>query len=145
MFSSRGHSENSRLLWSTRSPARVGEEVLPHRATTTGLAKEDAAISLRNRATVASCSRGMRARVHERVCCCVSAAHGRDFRHPRCIRTLIGTSSGPSQQAPAAPVADIMEALKKSLQAARKPPARAEEVTAQSKPERSTKRQAKKR
>ena len=54
-------------------------------------------------------------------------------------------ASGPSQQAPAAPVADIMEALKKSLAAARKPPARAEEVTAQSKPERSTKRQAKKR
>jgi DNA end-binding protein Ku len=54
-------------------------------------------------------------------------------------------ASGPSQQAPPAPVADIMEALKKSLAAARKPPARAEEVTAESKPERGTRRQAKKR
>jgi DNA end-binding protein Ku len=54
-------------------------------------------------------------------------------------------ASGPPQQAAAAPVADIMEALKKSLAAARKPPARAEDVTAESKPERSTRRQAKKR
>jgi DNA end-binding protein Ku len=52
-------------------------------------------------------------------------------------------SFGQSQTAPSGPVVDIMETLKKSLAAVRKPPARAEEVTAESKPERRTpKRQA---
>jgi DNA end-binding protein Ku len=55
-------------------------------------------------------------------------------------------ASAQPQAAATAPVVDIMEALKKSLAAARKPPARAEEVTAESKPERRTfKRQAKRR
>jgi hypothetical protein len=49
------------------------------------------------------------------------------------------------EPAAAAPLPDIMDALKKSLAAARKPPARAEEVTAESNPERRAKRQAKKR
>ena len=54
-------------------------------------------------------------------------------------------ASGRAEPADAAPLPDIMDALKKSLAAARKPPARAEEVTAESKPERRAKRQAKKR
>jgi DNA end-binding protein Ku len=52
--------------------------------------------------------------------------------------------AGRPQSAPAVPAVDIMEALKKSLAAARKPSHRAEEVTAESKPEhRRPKRQAK--
>jgi DNA end-binding protein Ku len=54
-------------------------------------------------------------------------------------------ASGRAEPAAAAPLPDIMDALKKSLAAARKPPARAEEVTAESNPERRAKRQAKKR
>jgi DNA end-binding protein Ku len=54
-------------------------------------------------------------------------------------------ASGRAEPVAAAPVPDIMEALNKRLAAARKPPARAEEVTAESKPERRAKRQAKKR
>jgi DNA end-binding protein Ku len=54
--------------------------------------------------------------------------------------------SGDSRPAPAAPVVDIMEALKKSLAAARKPVGRAEESSADAKSERRTpKRQAKRR
>lgn len=54
-------------------------------------------------------------------------------------------ASGRAEPAAAAPVADIMEALKKSLAAAKKPPTRAEEVSAESKSYRRAKRQAKKR
>jgi DNA end-binding protein Ku len=53
-------------------------------------------------------------------------------------------ASGRAEPTAAAPVADIMEALKKSLAAARKPPARAEAATAESKPEgRTSKRRVK--
>jgi DNA end-binding protein Ku len=53
-------------------------------------------------------------------------------------------ASGPAHLAPAAPVVDIIEALKKSLAAARKPVGRAEEVSAQAKSEqRPPKRQSK--
>jgi DNA end-binding protein Ku len=45
-------------------------------------------------------------------------------------------ASGQPQAAPAAPVVDIMEALKKSLAAARKPVGRAEELSADAKSER---------
>ena len=44
--------------------------------------------------------------------------------------------SGESQPAPPAPVVDILDALKKSLAAARKPVGRAEEVSAEAKSER---------
>ena len=55
-------------------------------------------------------------------------------------------ASGQPQAASAAPVVDIMEALKKSLAAARKPVGRAEEVTSDAKSQRRTpKRQAKRR
>jgi DNA end-binding protein Ku len=55
-------------------------------------------------------------------------------------------ASGQAQPVPAAPAVDIMEALKKSLAAARKPVGRAEEMTLEAKPERrATKRQAKRR
>jgi non-homologous end joining protein Ku len=54
--------------------------------------------------------------------------------------------SGESRPAPALPVVDIMEALKKSLAAARKPVGRAEEVTGEPKSQRRMpKRQAKRR
>jgi DNA end-binding protein Ku len=54
------------------------------------------------------------------------------------------TAAGRPQPIVAAPVADIMESLKKSLEAARKPPKRAEEVSAESKSgHRGPKRQAK--
>jgi non-homologous end joining protein Ku len=53
------------------------------------------------------------------------------------------TPAGLPHPAVAAPVADIMEVLQKSLEAARKPPNRAEEVSAESKSEhRVPKRQA---
>jgi DNA end-binding protein Ku len=55
-------------------------------------------------------------------------------------------ASGQPQAASAAPVVDIMEALKKSLAAARKPVGRAEEATGEAKSQRRTpKRQAKSR
>jgi DNA end-binding protein Ku len=54
--------------------------------------------------------------------------------------------SGESRPGPAAPVVDIMDALKKSLAAARKPVGRAEESSADAKSEgRTPKRQAKRR
>ena len=55
-------------------------------------------------------------------------------------------TGGRPQSASAVPAADIMEALKKNLAAARKPPNRAEEVTAESESEhrRPKRRQAKK-
>jgi DNA end-binding protein Ku len=53
-------------------------------------------------------------------------------------------ASGQTEPPATAPVADIMEALKKSLAAAKKPPTRAEELTAESKPEPRAKRQARK-
>jgi non-homologous end joining protein Ku len=53
-------------------------------------------------------------------------------------------ASGQPQAASAAPVVDIMEALKKSLASARKPVGRAEEATGEAKSQRRTpKRQAK--
>ena len=53
-------------------------------------------------------------------------------------------AAGRPQSASAAPAVDIMEALKKSLATARKPPERAEQATAESEPEhRRPKRQAK--
>jgi DNA end-binding protein Ku len=54
-------------------------------------------------------------------------------------------ASGRAEPTAAAPVPDIMEALKKSWAAARKPPARAEDVTGESKPESRMKLQARKR
>ena len=54
-------------------------------------------------------------------------------------------ASGQDELPAAAPVADIMEALKKSLAAAKKPPTRAEELTVESKAEPRAKRQARKR
>ena len=55
-------------------------------------------------------------------------------------------AAGKAQPALAAPVVDIMEALKKSLAATRKPVARAEEVSSEAKAERQApKRQAKRR
>jgi hypothetical protein len=57
------------------------------------------------------------------------------------------TPAGPSESVtPSAPVVDIMEALKKSFAAARKPVGRAEEATGEAKSQRRTpKRQAKSR
>jgi len=54
-------------------------------------------------------------------------------------------ASGQVQLAPATPVVDIMEALKKSLAAARKPVGRAEEIATESKPERRIPNRAAKR
>ena len=55
-------------------------------------------------------------------------------------------ASGQAHSTPTAPVADIMEALKKSLAAARKPVGRADEVSAGARSERRTpKRQVRKR
>jgi DNA end-binding protein Ku len=76
----------------------------------------------------------------------------RDKYHEQ-VEALIATkiqgrdvATGQAQPTPAAPVADIMEALKKSLAAARKPVGRAEEVTSDAKSQRRTpKRQAKRR
>ena len=53
-------------------------------------------------------------------------------------------ASGPSQPTASAPVPDIMEALKKSLAAARKPPAVAEDATGKAKPQGRTQKRAKK-
>ena len=53
--------------------------------------------------------------------------------------------SGQAQPVPAAPVVDILEALKKSLAAARKPVGRAEEASAARSERRTPRRSAKRR